>query len=240
MKYRSVSISEATEIRKLALMNELTEVGNIGHEVGDGDMFLLDDLIVLGREASAQCEKGVDPEIVEGDFSANLYQLLRSVPVSIRDDSGFWRWVTIACLFPFLKLRENPIGKEIIGAGDNEKDILARRMFLRAQVSKIVEEDGTLSFDVLSSFGVKKNHDFWQSHIVRMSTGAENALAQALIKSQVKSRINTKLVRPFVRDLINRPKGTIATFLMTPSEAAEYIDDQKDGFTFEPDNQSDA
>jgi hypothetical protein len=232
MKYRSISKFEAATIRDLIIGGELYDLSQFGELIGTDEEIDMSSLIALGNEAALQCERGADSMRIEGEISPNLYNLLRNVPVSIRDDVGFWRWVTIGALLPFLMFQENPLKLESIGAGTNHKDILARRMFLRAQVSKLVQLDGTLQFDSLANLGTKNNHDFWQSHVVRLSTGAENELAQALINSHAEDRLSTEHLRAFIRDRINRPKGTIATFLMSSDDASEYIQEQREQFEF--------
>lgn len=237
MKYRSISKFDAISIRELIISGESFDLDQFGNSIGDGEELALSSLIALGDRAAAECERGADPVRVEGDFSAELYNLLRSTPVAVRDDAGFWRWITIVALLKFLIHQENPIKTESIGAGSNHKDILARRMFLRAQISKVTQADGTLRFDPLTTLGTKNNHDFWQSHIVRVSTGAESELAQAIIYSHAKERLPTEHLRVFIRDRVNRPKGTIATFLMSAADASEYIQEQRDLFEYvdEPD-----
>ena len=230
MKYRSISKFDALKIRDLIIRGESFDPDQFGELVGFGEDIDLANLIALGDQAALECDRGANPVGIEGNFSVELYKLLRNTPVAIRDDVGFWRWITISTLLSFLKFQENPIGMEAIGAGNNDKDILARRMFLRAQVSKQIRHDGTLAFNALTDLGTKKNHDFWQSHVVRVSTGAENELAQALIRSHAENRLARDPLRAFVRDRINRPKGTIATFLMTPDDAFEYIQEQRELF----------
>ena len=232
MKYRSISKFDAATIRDSVVRGELYDLTQFGELIGTDEEIDLSSLIALGKEAALQCERGADPVRVEGEFSTNLYNLLRNTPVSIRDDAGFWRWVTIGALLPFLMFQENPLKMESVGAGTNHKDVLARRMFLRAQASKLIQQDGTLQFDALTNLGTKNNHDFWQSHVVRVSTGAENELARALINSHAADRLSTEHLRAFIRDRINRPKGTIATFLMSTDDASEYIQEQREQFEF--------
>ena len=232
MKYRSISKFDAAKIRDLIIEGELLDLNQFGELIGIDEEMDLSSLIALGNEAALKCERGADPVRVEGEFSIILFNLLRNIPVSIRDDAGFWRWVTIGALLPFLMFQENPLKLESVGAGTNHKDVLARRMFLRAQVSKFIQQDGTLQFDALIKLGTKNNHDFWQSHVVRVSTGAENELAQALINSHAEDRLSTEHLRAFIRDRINRPKGTIATFLMSPADASEYIQEQRELFEY--------
>lgn len=236
MKYRSFSQSDAEALREALLANEDINVAELGQEVGDGDLLDLTPVRELCTKAVARCESESSSEQVELEYSGDLYLALRAVPVEIRDDPGFWRWITATALLPFLKLREakdrKPLGREAIGAGTNRSDILACRMFLRAQVARRVLPSGELDFSTLTELG-PKHHDFWQSHIVRVSTGSERSLANALIVSHLKDHIPTSDLRVFVRDRINKPKNTVATYLMSDDEAASYVARQRYIFTAE-------
>lgn len=230
MKYRSLSQSDSETLREAVLANEDLNVDELGQEVGDGDLLDLTSVRELCAQAIARCESVGSPEQVELEYSGALYLILRAVPVEVRDDPGFWRWITATALLPFLKLRESKggkiLGREAIGAGTNRSDILACRMFLRAQVARKVLPDGKLNFSMLTELG-PKHHDFWQSHIVRVSTGSEPNLAQALITSHLKDHIQTSDLREFVRDRINKSKTTIATYLMSDDEATSFIAKQR-------------
>lgn len=236
MKYRSYSQSDSERLRECLIANEAIDVDQLGQEVGEGELLDLEPIRQLNAKAVARCSSGISPEVVELESSADLYLSLRSIPVEIRDDAGFWRWVSATALQPFLVIRDTspnkPLGKEAIGAGINSSDILACRMFLRAQVSRQVLLNGDLDFSVLTELGTK-HHDFWQSHVVRVSTGSERSLAHALIESHLTEHIPTSDLRRFVRDRINRPKTTIATYLMSEDEAVSYVARQRDIFSTE-------
>jgi len=240
LKYRSFSQSDSEKLRDALIANEAIGIDQLGVELGDGELLNLESLRQLNLKAVARCKSGVLPEIVELECSGELYLSLRGVPVEIRDDAGFWRWVSASSLLEFLIVRDTPsgkpLGKEAIGAGTNIADILACRMFLRAQVARQILPNGDLDFSVLTDLG-PKHHDFWQSHVVRVSTGSERNLAQALIDSHRVDHIPTSDLRKFVRDRINRPKTTVATYLMSDDEAIDYVTRQRDIFSAE--NQDD-
>ena len=229
MSYRSISRAEASQIRLHFLANESVEVDRFGEVTGDGDLIDLADVALLAKEAVALCTEGQPVESVEHKYSGSLYVALRDMPVSVRDDYGFWRWVTLTALLPFVKEREPDLGLEALGAGTNSSDILACRMFLRGQVTRIAGQDGTLTFDLAVAPGIK-THDLWQSHILRRTTGGERAFAHALIAQQTDSetRLTTTPLRTFVRDSINRKKRTIATFLMDEDESRGYLQHERD------------
>jgi hypothetical protein len=184
------------------------------------------DLQRLSEELSAECDDDVEAEDVELAGSGSIYLLLRNLPVWVRDDVGFWRWATCGPFRRFLQIRQETSKlQEAIGAGSNDEDILVCRMFLRAQAARQVALDGTLDFSLLTQLG-RKNHDFLQSHVVRVPTGAEPNLARALMATQISRRLPTKELRAFVRDGVNRPKTMVATFLMSEEESIEFLSRQ--------------
>jgi len=238
MKYYTYTQAEAERVRKCVISNEFYELNSFGAEIGEGDLLELEPIRIIAGQAVSQCEDGENPEVVELSLSGDVYMALRQVPVQIRDDAGFWRWVTISSMMPFLVKRYSPLDKEAIGAGTNSSDILACRMFLRAQASRVEGDKGNLEFDLITDLGPKK-HDFWQSHILRVSTGSERPLARALIESHSRESIPTKQLRDFVRDSINRPKTTIATFLMNFEESKEFVERQRKLFAESMDSDRD-
>ena len=200
----------------------------IGETMGDGEVLDVSEVQRIAEAAATEVASGADSEDVEQRYSGNIYLALRSVPVEVRDDTGFWRWITLGPLLAFTRLRDPKFGVEALGVGSNVPDILACRMFLRGQVSRVTTPDGNLEFALATAPGIK-THDFWQSHVLRRTTGAEVNFAQALIKRQ--SNEATKMMRdelrPFVRDSINRKKRTLATFLMSGDEATTYLEHER-------------
>lgn len=224
MRYRSLSRGDARRARHQLNLGESFDVGSLGEMCGDGDLLDPEPIESIAEKAIASVEAGTKPEIVEHELSGDIFAALCHVPVEIRDDTGFWRWLTLGPMLRFTGVREPAFGLEALGAGSNTADILVCRMFLRGQVSQSPGEKGRLDFSLATAPG-EKTHDFWQSHVLRRSTGAERDLAHALIKMQSdsESKMATDELRPFVRDSVNRKKRTIATQLMTETEASEHL-----------------
>lgn len=229
MRYRTLSRGDARRVRGYLIEQQDFDLGLIGEAAGEGDELDLAQIVQLATEAAAEVEAGKNSEDVEQRYSGRVYLALRAVPVEVRDDTGFWRWITLGPLLAFTRLRDPKFGIEALGAGSNVTDILACRMFLRGQVSRVSSPGGDLDFALATAPGAN-SHDFWQSHILRRTTGAETAFAQALIHRQSKkasTRMPTKDLRPFVRDSINRKKRTLATFLMSKDEATAYLEHEQ-------------
>jgi hypothetical protein len=231
MKYFSYSQADALATHAAMGENRPIDTTTLGQLLGDGLTIDLSLLSAINDRAVKRCSEGENPEFVELSESGAVYDALKEVPVAIRDDVGFWRWVTIATLRPFLILRQGTDTKEALGAGTNNADILAARMFLRARIARRELPGGTPDYGLLTELG-PKNHDFLQSHIVRVSTGAETGLARAFIKSQTDdaTRISGGKLRSFVTSHISRTKLTVATFLMTELEADSFLAEQRQQF----------
>lgn len=224
MRYKSLSREAARQIRHHLINGSSYDLGGFADATGEGDDFDTSAVVQVAADALEAVQSGEDPEAVEHRYSGAMYLALRHVPVEVRDDKGFWRWLTLDALLPFTLVRESPPKLETLGIGSNTGDILAVRMFLRGQVTRVSLSDGSLNFDLAEAPGTK-SHDFWQSHVLRRTTGAERDFARALISRQADpdTREIADVIRPFVRDHINRKKRTIATFLMSEDEAARFL-----------------
>jgi hypothetical protein len=228
MKYISISRRDALNLRSLLIDHAPFDLAKFGVTIGEGDFFDVSVIGSLAAKGATSCKIGEDSEKVEQELSGELYLQCRAIPLEVRDDAGFWRWLTIGALQEFLKCRDPELGLEAIGAGSNTPDILACRMFLRGQVARTETDTGDLEFSLAESPGIK-THDMWQSHVLRRTTAAERPLARAILRFQSDSqtKLVTELLRPFVRDSINRKKLTRATFLMNDEEATRFIIEQR-------------
>jgi predicted RNA-binding protein len=225
VQYRSLKRGDARLIRQALKDGGSIDLNSLGEVIGEGEWLSLESIEVIASEGARLVTSGENPEGVEHLLSGEIYLALRDVPVDVRDDAGFWRWVTLGPLLQFTVAREENLGIEALGVGTNMSDILGCRMFLRGQVARIELGDNGSDFSLASAPGTK-THDFWQSHILRRTTGAETEFAQALIMRQAdeESKLGTEELRKFVRDSINRKKRTVATFLMSRDEASAYLE----------------
>jgi hypothetical protein len=236
MIYRTVTRESAEDVISELDAGEDPDLCEYSTPSGDGDTVDLDVLDGVCRNWTKLSKTIKDVEILEHHVSSDMYVALRNLPLQVRDDAGFWRYVTLGPLRSLLLDRER-VGrrKEAGGAGSNETDILACRMFLRGQVSQEVDARGAESFSL--AWGPSgRSHDFWQSHVLRVPTGAQRELAQALIRSYANSRkgLETSPLRVFVRDFINRPKKLFAPELMDADEATSYVKAQRAAFDAAP------
>lgn len=182
-------------------------------------------------------EEQRDAVEIELLLSKDIFLELKSLPTYAREDYDFWRGITLAFFYDLAIYRTETSPKakdpakrkwEILGAGSNAREILAWRMFVRGRVSAVQNPDGSFEFPNMLETG-KKSHDFWMSHLLGTRTGTEHALARGVIKLQAQPEeyLPTAKLRPFVRDLVNRPKRTLAMHLMTDDEVDAYLRQEK-------------
>lgn len=226
MKYEILTKEDAR--RFLDDLNQGGEpnIADFTTQRGDGPPLELTGLNLVARDIAKVQSNDEEPESTEQRFSGSVYTALRDIPVEVRDDIGFWRYATLGPLRKFFEIRGEPTKRmELAGTGQNVQDTLALRMFLRGQVS-IVSKKGSDDFSLAEAPGLL-SHDFWQSHILRVPTGAQNSIAQALIRAQSKYHlVTTPHLRDFVRDYINRPKRLLAAELFSADEGEVYLNEQ--------------
>lgn len=185
---------------------------------------------------------------IELIISGDIFLALRLLPTSIRENYDFWRGITLAFFHDLAIYRTENSSRansntsqrkwEIFGAGSNPREILAWRMFTRGAVSAVQNSDGTYEFPNMLETG-NKSHDFWMSHLLGTRTSAEHTLARGFIKLQSHERMPTGMLRPFVRDGLNRPKRTMAMHLMTDHEVDVYLKKEKSRVEMQIDDSGD-
>ena len=183
------------------------------------------------RQALGEFQKSgerSDADLFEGRACGELHAMLRSVPLAVIDDPGFWRYLAIAQFWWLATWRH----QSTFDGGDpgqymryvdgvRQTECVLTRMYLRAQ---IVEVDGDYSL----ASAVPQGSDFWRSHILRVSTGASPALAQALVREQVEHRMPTDEVRALARAL-NRVSSNIVLSVYSHDDASSLISELRSG-----------
>jgi len=226
MKYELLTREDARRLLEVLDDDRDPDIGTFTTQGGNGSTVDLSEFNGVVADILVSQLAKEDPESVEHKFSGEIYLALREVPVEVRDDIGFWRFLTLGPLRPFFLYRAEASKRmELAGTGGNLQDTLALRMFLRGQVS-LVEKSGQFDFSLAEAPGIH-SHDFWQSHIIRVPTGAQPSLAHSLIQVQHKYHLVTSPhLRNFVRDYVNRPKRLLAAELFSENEARDYLDEQ--------------
>ena len=190
-----------------------------------GEPFDFSSLEKVMKKIERSLQDGKDAASLELEYSGDVYLSLKDLKPEFRDDSDVWRGITAVYFIEQAMARTSNHEKtkwEILGAGSNRREILAWRMFARGQLCHKKDEDGKNLFPYIQETG-KDSHDFWMSHVLGNSTIAEKSLGCALVKQQGEKKLASGPLRSLVRDAVNRPKRTLATFLMSEEEAYDFL-----------------
>ena len=203
--------------------------------VGEGAELSLGLLEALGETVRGQIEEFLDEDRppkgdeYEGQTAPLVHLALRDVPLTILDDPGFWRYVSLVHLWPLIRWREpKPFEKNDVAAysvyinGRKNAECVPLRMFLRAQIALEGDDDYSLSS------AVPEATDFWRSHIIRVRTGSSPTLAKAFVTLQRDHRMTTNPLRAYAKK-VNRVSSNVLLHLYDEAEATELLTDLYDG-----------
>jgi hypothetical protein len=173
-------------------------------------------------------DQRTDVDHFEGSACGEVHTMLRSVPMAVIDDPGFWRYLSIAHFWWLATWRHqstflsgDPAQYMRYVDGVHQTECVLTRMYLRAQIAEV---DGDYSL----ASAVPQGSDFWRSHILRVSTGSSPKLAQALIREQLDQRMPTDEVRALARDL-NRVSSNVVLSVYSSEDASSLISELRHG-----------
>lgn len=169
-------------------------------------------------EAAAQ----IDQDHVEGRAAVPLHQTLSGLDLTLLDDPGFWRYLTLAHFWPLVYWREQkafdtqPPPKYLVYVDAvRTTETVLTRMFLRANAVR----DGDDYSLVTSS---REATDFWRSHVLRVTVGSAPNVARPFARLHRDKRMSTNDLRAFARRL-NRLSTNVALPLVSEEEAAQSL-----------------
>lgn len=190
--------------------------------IGSGESLELGPFVALGSELSAETRMRTekDPDVFEGEVAGRLYDALKSIPVYVLDDRGFWRYLSLRYFWEFINWRERkPFEKgnylKYIDASENTESVLPR-MYLRAQALAGTGGEGLAG-------SIPHAGDFWRSHVIRVRTGSAPKIARAFAAKQMASRLTTDPLRETAKRL-NRTWTNVLLYLYDEAEAEELLD----------------
>ncbi|MEX0826152.1 MAG: hypothetical protein WD184_05320 [Acidimicrobiia bacterium] len=162
-----------------------------------------------------------DKDMFEGRYCVLIHDALAAVPIEIRDDRGFWRFLALKYFWPFIKWREAEAFERenhlrYVDAASSTESVITR-MHLRAAAV------GGQEWARLAG-GIPKSTDFWRSHILRVRTCTAPPVARAFASRQMDERLSTPLVRQVARR-VNRTWTNVELHLYDDDEARDLIDD---------------
>ncbi|MCY4638117.1 MAG: hypothetical protein OXG04_27095 [Acidobacteria bacterium] len=155
----------------------------------------------------------------EAEAAPLLHDALSIVDVEVLDDPGFWRYLSLALFWDFIRWRETKAFargnylRYVDGKSSNE--CVLTRMYLRGAAV------GGLPFAEHASV-LPKATDFWRSHVVRVRTGTAPSLVRALVDMQRQHRLPTDPLRQFAKAL-NRTWSNVVLSIYDDDEAHALV-----------------
>lgn len=230
MRYPTIPTTLVSELVPVLRDGDHAHLDEVIELVGHGqdlDLVTLDELIPTLEdelELFRNSEDAGDKDLFEGRVAGRIHAALADVPVAILDDPRFWCYLALAKFWWFLIWREpqgmanpDPKGFKPYTDGGSAPECIPLRLFLRGQIAL---REG--SYDLSSA--VPEATDFWRSHVVRVDTGKNPALARALVQSQADDRMITGRLRRFA-SLLNLRRTGLLLHLHTDDEAAALIEE---------------
>jgi hypothetical protein len=190
---------------------------------GTGSFFRLNldkvsEMAQLGSVQSLE-RLGYSSDQIESLVSIELYKALCEAPYETLDDDGFWRYLSLAFFWNFVRWREGGS----LERGNftkyvdclNSREAVLPRMFIRGQllVEGDLEEEAT---------DLERATDFWRSHVIRVRTGASVEVTQGLVKYQIANTLKTERLRDLAKNLRRRWLN-IELKSLTQAEIREHL-----------------
>ena len=232
MRYPTIAEGKVDE-----LVVQLINGGDVSVEAnwiwrGDGesiDFAPLESIIETLMESLDQ--SGSDPDLTadkepfEGEVAVNIYPFLASIPVEVKDDPGFWRFLAVRYFWWFIAWREaESIRRGNVGtytSGRINTESIPLRLYLRA---KSVDLGG----DVVPAQQLIACTDFWRSHVTRVRTGTSPIVTRAFVEMQAgEGHLATNPLREYARRL-NRSWTNVLLSLYSQDRAAALIQELRD------------
>ena len=203
MKYWIVTRSDCRRIAERKMQGVHLDIEQYVHPQGDGEEVDYERI----QQASLRIDQNLDmprPESskdkdhLEGRAAPILYEALEGIEVSVLDDPGFWRYLSLRYFWGFIEWREKKAfakGNYLKYIdGDESTECVLTRMYLRVQALG-GSEYGHLASDI------SRSTDFWRSHVIRVRTGTSPELTRAFVKKQRDDRLKTDDLREFAKSL---------------------------------------
>ncbi len=221
MRYPIVTMSDCRSLAKQMNNGIYPDIQPSVNWLGVGICLELDRIEEVAREVDQVWKQyhERDKDRLEGRVAPILYSALQEVCVEILDDPGFWRYLSLAYFWDFIKWRENTAFEEgnYLKYVDGQKstECVLTRMYLRVQALG-GSEYGSMAAEV------KMSTDLWRSHIIRVRTGTAPPLTRAFVKWQRDNRLKTPDLREFAKRL-NRTWTNVLLNIYDDEEAERLI-----------------
>ena len=206
MRYPALSRSKCVELARRMIAEETPAVDEhvewqgVGEEIDLDELRHASDLIIEEMRATTS---GYYSERyrVEGTAAVLLYQALQHIDRDVRgdprDDPAFWRYLSLAHFWEFIRWREKrPFAKgnfeKYVDAESPTECVLTRMCARGASVGGL---------DHLDSATAVAGTDFWRSHVLRVRTSTAPPVVRAFVKMQATHPLKTNDLRAFAKAL---------------------------------------
>ena len=161
---------------------------------------------------------------VEGRAAVLLYEALRNVEPDVLDDPGFWRYLSLAHFWNFIRWRESGAfadGKfERYLDGRTATECVLTRMYARgASVGGLDHLE--------AAEAVREATDFWRSHVLRVKTCTAPPVVRAFVEMQASERLTTDDLRAFAKAL-NRTWANVVPAIYEDEDARALIEELRE------------
>ncbi len=231
MRYPILTLSECKNYAKKMITDSESEGLVEPVWIGTGADIRLDRIrqasLEVGRLLDHKRESP-DRDRVEGEAAQILFNALRPgggepavASITVLDDPGFWRYLSIAHFWKFVMWRQPEAFKSDSYIkyidGESSTECVLTRMYLRAAAT-----GGGTQVRLCSL--LSKTTDFWRSHILRVRTATASGLVQALVTQQSERRLATRDLRELAK-AVNKTWTNVDLRVYNVHEAAQLLDE---------------
>jgi hypothetical protein len=171
------------------------------------------------RLSSTSIKSQTGKDGLEGLLSVKFYEDLSTLPSSVLTSPGFWRYLAAWEMFDFIEWRDG-VGCSLksYGAASTTPtmDCVPLRIFVRGQISTSAAPD-----DPMSIAGIAGT-DVWRSHVLRVRTAREPAVAKALLQAWERGDAKTDVVRDVAKRL-QRLRSNVVFELLNHAQAETVV-----------------
>ena len=171
------------------------------------------------RSNSTSFTSKIGKDRLEGLLSVKFYEDLSTLPSSVLTSPGFWRYLAAWEMFDFIEWRDG-VGCSLSSYGAASAtptmDCVPLRIFVRGQVGTSAAPD-----DPMSIAGIAGT-DVWRSHVLRVRTAREPAVARALLQAWDRGDAKTDVVRDVAKRL-KRLRSNVVFELLDHAQAETLV-----------------
>ena len=227
MRYPALSRSKCVELARQMIaeerpgIDEHVEWQGVGEEIDLDELRHASDLIIDEMQATTS-DYYRERYRVEGIAAVLLYQALQHIDRDTRgdprDDPAFWRYLSLAHFWEFIRWRE----QRPFAAGNVEKYVDAESA-TECVITRMYARGASVGgLDHLDSATAVAGVDFWRSHVLRIRTGTAPPVVRAFVNMQATHPLVTVELRAFAK-LLTKTWANVVPTIYDDDDAAALI-----------------